>query len=270
MITFALIGLGKWGKNYLSTVQNIPNCQIKYVKTRDYQDLLIKDDIDGVIIATPSSTHFEIACQFLEKGFNMIVEKPLTTSIKQAEKLLTVWQEEKSVVLVGFTYLYHPAFQHLKNNLSKLGEVQSISFEGLNSPIRHDVSVLWDWGPHAVSLFLDLVKSPVAKISARGQRDQASLELEFKNGVKAKAKMKWVHQEKVRKLVVVGSNKTVEVNFSQTTSELPLLREIKEFINAIKNNTPITSDLKFAVEVTKVLSEAERSLTSLLAPGFSA
>ena len=261
MINLALIGVGKWGKNYLSTVENIPDCQIKYTRTRDYQDLLSKNDIDGVIIATPGSTHFEIASQFLSKGFNLLIEKPLTTNLEEAEKLLTIWQDKKPKVLVGITYLYHPLYQQLKNKISEVVEIKSLNFEGLSSPIRDDIPVLWDWGPHAVSLFLDLVKSPVSKVNGEGQKDKASLSIEFENGVKAFAKFSWTYPEKARKLKVVGTNKTVAVDFSQPATVSPLTVEVKEFVNAIKNNAPITSDLEFGVKVTRILSAIDSKIS---------
>ncbi len=260
MINLALIGVGKWGKNYLTTVSDIPGCQIKYIKTRDYRQLLNKNDIDGAIIATPGSTHFAIASEFLKKGFNLLIEKPLTTNLEEAEKLFDLWNK-KSKVLVGITYLYHPAYQELKNQLIEIGRIKSMEFEGLNSPIRDDIPVLWDWGPHAVSLFLDLVKSEVTKVRGNGQIDQANLELEFKNGVKASAKMSWVYPQKVRKLKVVGSKKTVEINFNQPVTEPPLTLELKEFISAIEKDTPITSNLKLGIEVTKILSRAQQSIS---------
>lgn len=260
MINLALIGVGKWGKNYISTVSSIPDCQIKYQRTRDFADLLDKDDIDGVIIATPGATHFEISSQFLEKGFNLLIEKPLTTSLQEAEALLNIWTDQKPKVLVGITYLYHSAYQQLKSRLVEIGQIKSLEFQGLSSPIRDDIPALWDWGPHAVSLFLDLVKSPISKVSGQGQRGQANLEIEFENGVKATAQMKWVHPEKVRKLKIVGSQKTLEIDFSQPVDEPPLTVELKEFISAIKKNTPISSTLEFGVEVTKVLSQAEQSV----------
>lgn len=261
MITLALIGVGKWGQNYITTTKNLADCQIKYTRTRDFSDLLDKGDIDGVIIATPGSTHFQIASQFLEKGFNLLIEKPLTTDLMEAEKLLEIWGNSKPKVLVGITYLYHPAYRELKSQLMELGEIQSLEFEGLSSPVRDDIPALWDWGPHGVSLFLDLVKSKVSKVSSQGQRDKVDLELEFENGVRAFAKFSWTYPEKVRKLKVFGSKRTMEVDFSQPVPEPPLVLEVKEFIDAIKNNSPITSGLEFGVEVTKVLAAIDSKIS---------
>ena len=85
MITLALIGKGKWGSKYLEVVEKIPDCIIKYVKTRDYKDLHNYSDIDGIIIATPDSTHARIIEEFPSKY--LLVEKPLTTSLKEARKI---------------------------------------------------------------------------------------------------------------------------------------------------------------------------------------
>ncbi len=71
----ALIGNGKWGQNYVNTIRRLQQVDLpqKYIKTRSYPDLLTKSDIDGVIIASPTNTHFEIAMEFLSKGFNLLI-----------------------------------------------------------------------------------------------------------------------------------------------------------------------------------------------------
>src|SRR5260221_7500713 len=117
MITLGLIGKGAWGKNYIKTAKSISECTIPdaYIKTTDYKDLLTKKDIQGIIIATLASTHFKIAKDFLQAGFNILVKKPVTTSQKEIEELVILQQKIKSVAMVGHEFVFHPAFQKMKN-----------------------------------------------------------------------------------------------------------------------------------------------------------
>ena len=259
MTNLALIGVGKWGRNYLSAVKDIPNCQIKYTRTHEYQDLLEKDDIDGVIIATPASTHFEIASEFLQKGFNLLIEKPLAANSSEAEKLYELWTKTKPKVLVGLTYLYNQNYQKMKLKLPEIGQIKEIVFEGLSSPVRNDVNILWDWGPHVVSLFLDLVQKPVSKINYSGQKDSGNLELEFDSGIKASSYMQWINPEKIRMLKIIGETGELQVDFSLPNPTPPLTIELMEFVDAIRENKPITSGIKLGVEVTDILTEASDS-----------
>ena len=89
MTQLALIGRGVWGMNYIRTIRSLPWCELPdaNVKTRDYRSLLTRRDIDGVIIATPASTHFGIAQEFLARGFHTLIEKPLATSVTDAKAL---------------------------------------------------------------------------------------------------------------------------------------------------------------------------------------
>src|SRR3989344_6498148 len=124
MITLSLIGAGKWGKNYINTIHSLSFCELpdSYIKTKNYKELLNFNNIDGVIIATPASTHFQIAKAFLEKGFNVLIEKPLTTSYKAALKLYRIAEKTKSTVMVGHIFLYNPAFLKVKELIKSIGK----------------------------------------------------------------------------------------------------------------------------------------------------
>lgn len=301
MITLALIGVGRWGKNYLSAAATLGNVEIKYVcaqsqqkldslpnkyiKTLSIKDLLENKKIDGFIIATPADTHFAIAKGFLALGKNLLIEKPLATSYNQALQLKKIWQIKKPKILVGHLFLYNPAYQVFKKIFKSIKIVKSISFEGLSSPTRKDVSVIWDWGPHPISLLLDLVKHPISAVSATGSKNADSILydtvdalIRFTNGIKASIQISWLGVQKVRKLTVEGEKDKLELNetntahqkillhqpnsppqYPQYRSKSALTEELLEFVKAIQGHKKITSDIKMGVEVVKVLSAIERS-----------
>ncbi|MBI3103870.1 Gfo/Idh/MocA family oxidoreductase [Candidatus Daviesbacteria bacterium] len=302
MITLALIGVGKWGKNYLNTATTLANVKIKYIcarskKTLDLlpdtyiqilsvKNLLKKRGVDGFIIASPASTHFAIANQLLSLGCNLLIEKPLAISYDQALQLKKIWQMKKPKVLIGHLYLYNPAYQVFRKKFKRIKKVKSIFFEGTSSPVRKDVSVIWDWGPHPVSLLLDLVKYPILKVSATGSKkagntlyDSVEALIYFINGIKSTIRISWFGSHKVRRLIVKGGSEKLELDFTNTTDQKILLHkmdtppeypkykpdsalteELSEFVKAIQGFKKITSDINFGVKVVKVLSAIEQSV----------
>lgn len=300
MINLALIGIGDWGRNYLSTIKAFPNCQIKYVcsrspekllpfnenfiKTTNFKELLKYQDIDGVIIATPGSTHYQIAKELLKKGFNLLIEKPLTINYKDTLKLKT-----SAKVLVGHIYLFDPAFLKAKQLLKKIGPIQYVSYEAINKgPYRSDMSVLWDLGPHPISLLLDIYQKDPIQIQAWGINclklkskllDMVMLKMKFPDKTQAFVKISWLSPIKRRELTIVGVKSTLVYNDLQPNRltlfenmgskvkhpsyphRLPLEVELGEFIDAISKNRAIErSNLDFGIRVTKLLSFAEQSI----------
>lgn len=304
MTILALIGVGGWGKNYLSTAATLDNVKIKYIctqtqktlntlpdtyiKTLSINDLLKNEDIDGFIIATPGTTHFAIAKQVLSAGRNVLIEKPLAATYNQALQLQKIWQIKKPKVLVGHLYLYNPAYRVFRKNFKLIREVKSIYFEGLSSPARKDVSVIWDWGPHPVSLILDLVKHPISTVSATASKrtgsnlyDTMHALIRFTNGIKAFIRVSWLGPHKVRKLMVEGKNDRLELDDTNTTNQKILLdkinmhprhpeykpdaaltEELMEFTKTIRGFKKITSDINMGVSVVQVLSAIEQSVES--------
>lgn len=317
MINLALIGTGKWGRNYLSTIKAFPNCRIKYIcssKTTNpqgqkgdyvivanYRELFKFKDIDGVIIATPGSTHYQIAEEFLKEGLNLLIEKPLVTKYNDSLKLRELKNKTTSKILVGHVYLFDPAYIKAKELLKDIGPVKSTSYEaGNNGPFRTDMSVLWDLGPHAISLILDVCNKTPYQIIAWGFEglrpktglfDLVALRLKFSDQNDAFIRLNWLSPIKRRELIIVGSKSTIVYNdllpsrvilyenmgpdiigrdlvkkepsikYPSYNHRLPLEAELGEFIDAIKKNRGINkSNLDFGIKVTKILHLAEQSI----------
>lgn len=298
MIQLALIGVGYWGKNYLSTINSLTDCRIKYVcsktgkslqslsddyiKTTNYEELFKYSDIDGVIIATPGATHYQIAKEFLERGFNLLIEKPLTINYKEAQNLNILKKNSKSKILVSHVFMFDPALIKSKQLIKEVGKVQYLYHEMLNNrPYYADRSVLWHLGPHTISLFLYLYQMDPIWIKALGFSDFVLINLKFPNQTQAFAKLNWSYPVKRRELVIVGSKGTIvyndlqekkviyyqniesksKVTYPTYSPKSPLFLEIREFIDAIKENREVNkSDLDFGVRVTRILNIAEQSL----------
>ncbi len=305
MIELALIGAGKWGKNYINTIAATPGAHLKYVcnsttasldkldgdftKTTDSSLLLGDEQLDGVIIATPPASHFEIAKAFMKRRQNLLIEKPLTTNFRQAKQLVNYYDPRRSVVMVGHTMLFHPAFQATKKLLPTIGQIRYALFEGMNyGPIRDDYSALWDWGPHGVAMILDLFQSSPNSIAAWGINplrpntnlyDLASIRLQYSD-FEAYIQVSWLSPVKKRQLTIVGSASTLLFDdlsphqltlfqntnmpptstYPKLTKTLPLTSQISQFVKAIKHRSSSTqSDLSFGLEVTRILSIAEQS-----------
>ena len=227
-IGIALIGCGYWGNNYFETLKKMSSVAIKYVCdmkkpfelqekfTDNYKEAIEDEEVNSIVIATPTKTHYEIAKYALEHGKNVLVEKPMTSSSKEAEDLIKIAEENNKILMVGHTFMYNPAVNALKSCIEKgeLGKILSINARRLNlGPIRKEENVMWDLAPHDISMFLYLANSSPHKVSASGAKfignheDIITLNLKMKNNVFSTATVSWIYPLKIRDLVIVGDKK---------------------------------------------------------------
>lgn len=307
MINLALIGVGQWGKNFITTIDTIPNSRLKYIcatssdtlnalsgkyiKTNDYKDLYKYSDIDGIIIATPGSTHFKIASEFIKRDFNVLIEKPLSTNYKDALNLQKIFNEKKVKVLIGHTLLYNPAFAVFQNLSKKIGKIRYIKFNmGNFGPFRSDISVLWDWGPHAISACLAILNKEPIKLRAWGLKslklktnlyDTVLINLSYEAGLEVLAEVSWIFPLKKREIIIVGENDSIIfddmkdnkltyfknlgeekslISYPSYPKGAPLTIEVIDFINSIEKNSKPLSDTNLGVKIAQILSLAELSI----------
>lgn len=283
MTTLALIGAGKWGKNYINTINNLSSCVLpeEFIKTSNYKDLFAFNNINGVIIATPASTHFKIAKEFLKRGFNVLVEKPMTTNYKDALGLSEISRKYKNIFMVGHIYLYNPAFLMVKKLIKSIGKIKYISTEGMNyGPIRKDVSALWDWGPHDISMAIDLLGSVPEEVSVIGY-DMCNLKLKFPNNLFVFVNIGWLSPIKKRIMTIVGEKSTIifddtiekkityienlgtsfQTTYPSFSQQSPLSVQVSEFVKRIENKeNKDNSSLEMGLNVTKTLESCEKSM----------
>lgn len=215
----ALIGNGRWGSVIKKTLASLPDAELSYEVTHEWKELLEKDDIDGVIIATPPATHLEIALPFIQKGIPVFIEKPMTLSVSDAETLLEASNTTGVPVFVGHLHLYNPAFLGLKEVLKKSGHVRLIVSEGTNNgPYRNDYSALWDWAPHDISMMLSIMgEMPItvrawATATTRPHTtlwDSSQIELTFPSSTRGYIANSWLSPIKKKNLTVMCEDNTL-------------------------------------------------------------
>ena len=204
IINVGLIGAGNWAVNYIKTINKLPYMNLKLVYSTNSKiekyldkdcyltsniDLFIKKNfLDGIIIATPPSVQYSLAIKFITLGIPLLLEKPLCTSIKEAQILLKTSYEKKSSVLVNNIYLYSEAFKVFKNKLINKKLIKTfISLDGNKGPYREYMNAAWDWGPHSLSMCMSIMGYPISAnlkelVNSCLPGQNYELNLNFKNG----------------------------------------------------------------------------------------
>jgi len=228
----ALVGLGYWGEKILRNLvtilgtENVVAVDIRADRRqaaaaaypgiaclRSLPEALQDDELDAVVVATPAATHSALGRQVLQAGRHLLVEKPLATSVADAEELVRMAAERDLRLMVGHTFLFSPRVEVLtaavKNG--RVGHVHYVTSSRLNLGLyQEDINVIWDLAPHDFSiLFHVLDEFPVmvqtmARSSRRGVPDVAFMHLAFPSGTIASAQVSWRAPRKIRNTVVVG------------------------------------------------------------------
>ncbi len=236
-VKVGVIGCGYWGPNLIRNFVENPLSEVVMVAdlkeerlshlktsypqimmTKDYKDLF-HQDLDAVVIATPPATHYSLAKEFLEHGFNVLVEKPITINSKHAAELIEISQKKDLILMVGHTFEYNVAVHTLKNliDTGELGQVYYVDTARLNLGLyQRDLNVLWDLAPHDISILLYILGCTPVSVSAHGMpfvyegiQDVVYMTMMFPDNILAHIHVSWLDPCKVRLITVVGSKKMV-------------------------------------------------------------
>jgi predicted dehydrogenase len=239
-IGLAVIGAGYWGPNLVRTALATPTLRLEWlcdlnleratsvlgsyttVKATDSYDAVLSDpDVGAVAIATPAATHFDLVRAALEAGKHVLVEKPLTPSVADGEKLAALARRSGLRIMCDHTYCYTPAVQRIRELIrsGQIGEVQFVDSVRINlGLVQPDVDVLWDLAPHDLSI-LDFVLPeevrPVAVAAhtgdpiGAGRACVAYLSVWLSNGALAHVHVNWMSPTKIRTTVFGGSRRTI-------------------------------------------------------------
>ncbi len=219
----AVIGCGYWGKNLVRTFEELNSlavaCDVKFKINNDYKKVLMNPLVQAVAIATPASTHFQIAKEALLANKDVFVEKPIALNYEDGEELVFLAKEKNKILMVGHILQYHPAIIELKNLIAKgdLGKINYIYSNRLNlGRLRTEENVLLSFAPHDISVILGLLGEEPIKVSShegtyisKGVSDITVTIMEFPSGVKAHIFVSWLHPYKEQKLIVVGTKAMV-------------------------------------------------------------
>ena len=237
-IGVAVVGCGYWGMNYIRVFHELPEAklvaacdtspqQLAEITRRfpnvqlssQVDDLLQLSEIDAVVICTGATTHYDFVRRALAAEKHVLVEKPMATTVREAEELLELATRSNRCLLVGHTFLYNEGIRRIKEQLGdpEAGEIYYLYSSRTNlGPIRHDVNAIWDLAPHDISIFNYLLDDMPTSVSAVGlnaltakQEDVGFITLRYGANIIGHIHVSWVDPNKVRKLVVVGSHKRI-------------------------------------------------------------
>ena len=311
-----VIGAGYWGKNHLKTLNSLNALKgvveldsvilestlktYPQIKGHTSIEEAILKDYDGFTIATPAKTHFEIAKKIIKSGKNLLIEKPLTLSIEEAEELVYLTEENNVNVMVGHVLLFHPAIIKIKKMIENgdIGNLQYIYSNRLNlGKVRTEENVFWSFAPHDLAIFQYFTNSMPTNIQAKGSTflqkgipDSTLTQLEYKNGVKGHIFVSWLHPFKEHRLVVIGSeamisfedslddkplkfySKKFDLNYGVPEKvdgpvelipyekRMPLEIELEYFLNHLMGKKPKISNIHHGLQVVRILVEASQQI----------
>jgi len=234
-LRFGLIGYGYWGPKVARNLDSLQHAMVTMVADNDASRLaqlrvnssgvrmttqaedVFRSDVDGVVIATPVRTHYQLAKQALLQGKHVLVEKPLTANVAEAEELVALAEEHQRILMVGHTFEYNPAVNELRKLIQSgdLGQIYCVEAERLNLGLfRGDINVIWDLAPHDISILLYVLGKKPERIKVHAHahlqrriQDIAHLDLGFADGMTAHIHVSWLHPCKIRKVTVIGDRR---------------------------------------------------------------
>jgi predicted dehydrogenase len=232
----AVVGLGYWGPNWirnfytLQCTQRLVACDLSLERlshirklyptvevAQKFEDVLKDPEIEGVVIATPVTTHYRMARQCLEADKAVVVEKPMATSRAEAAELVRLARLRDRVLMAGHTFEYSAPVIKLRELISggEIGDVLYISSVRANLGLfQHDVNVAWDLATHDISIILMLLGQMPESVSCQGQshfrrgvEDVALITLHLPHNVIAFVHVSWLDPSKIRRTTIVGSRR---------------------------------------------------------------
>jgi predicted dehydrogenase len=235
-VRVGVVGLGYWGPNIARNFAAIDGCELRWLcdsdagarerlaasfpgvrATGELDHLLEDDELDAVVLATPVPTHAELAVRVLQAGKHCFVEKPLATTVADAQAAVEAAESAGKLLMVGHLLEYHPAVARLKQLIDEgeLGSLYYLYGNRLNlGKLRADENALWSLGAHDVSVVLHLIDEEPLQCLAQGAsyvregvEDVVFCSLRFPSGIVAHLHLSWLDPHKERRLTVVGSRR---------------------------------------------------------------
>src|ERR1035437_2610535 len=273
-IKVGIIGCGYWGPNLIRNFKNDPDCVINSISdlrpgrlefinnlypdiktTANASDIYEDKEIDAVVIATPVNTHKDLGIKSILNGKDVFIEKPLTNDLKSAEELIETARNHNKIIAVGHIFQFSPSVAAIKKFIDdgKLGKVYHLSSQRINlGPPKTTVDVVWDLGPHDLSIIFYLFNEFPNFVEAFGQScwwegyiDNAHIHLGFPSGKTAHIHLNWLSSKRVRDTKIFGELGNIEYNEAAENNKVVFYdKGIDTRIN-VKDNE--IKNLKFGV-----------------------
>ncbi len=232
-VSLAVVGCGYWGSKHVRIASQSPNIEarlavdpsddcLEHIRenypgvplARDFEAAL-NSDAEGLIIATPISTHYKLAKAALLAGKHVLVEKPLAATAAECRDLIEIADQKGLTLMVGHTFEYHPAVGVVRDIIQqgRIGEIYYANSRRLNLGLyQRDTNVLWDLAPHDLSILFSVLDTSIDTVDAWGCmhvvphiEDVVYVKLGLASGATAHIHVSWLDPVKVRDFTVVGS-----------------------------------------------------------------
>ncbi len=240
----AVFGVGRWGVHLLRNFLQNPRSQVvavvdpqaknltaaaqkfdldqRILLTTDWRETMDLDEVEGVAIATPATTHYPMIAAALKQGFHVLAEKPLTLKVEEAVQLCRLATQQQRQLVIDHTYLFHPAVLAGKAAISALGDLRyGYAARTHLSPVRQDVDALWDLAIHDIAILNYWLGELPCEVQSRGQvwlqpqlgqpdfsqglADVVWATLTYPSGFRATLHLSWLNPDKQRRISLVGS-----------------------------------------------------------------
>jgi predicted dehydrogenase len=250
-IQIGIIGLGYWGPNLIRNFVSTKNCRVlaiadlqtdkleKFKKLypgietfKDPDHIFKNSNIDAVVIATPVFSHFNLAKTALEHNKHVLIEKPMASSVQEAESLIDLALKKNRILMVDHTFLYTGAVQKIKELIddNTIGKIKYIDSTRINLGLfQPDINVLWDLAPHDISILNYICIDKPLSVNAtgvchteNGVENVAYLTLNYQKDMIAHFNCSWSSPVKIRKFLIGGDKKMIVYDDMEPTEKVKL------------------------------------------------
>lgn len=247
--TVGVIGCGYWGPNLLRNFSEQEDARLRWMcdvdsarletlgrrypsakVTTNYHELLADPELKAVVIATPVSTHFNFARRALLAGKHVLIEKPFTANVREAEELIELAEREHLTLMVDHTFIYTGAVRKIKDIVTsgELGDLLYFDSVRINLGLfQRDINVVWDLAPHDLAIMDFIIDREPLTVTAtgschveRGIENIAYVMLSFPDEFIAHFHFNWLSPVKIRRALIAGSRKMVVYDDIEPTEKI--------------------------------------------------
>lgn len=278
-VRVAVVGTGAFGRNHLRVLREMPQAALVGVLDKDRERghrvaaefgteaveslAELVGRADAAVVAVPTSAHCDVACQLLELGLDVLVEKPIAPTLEEADTMITLAEERGRILQVGHLERFNPAVQALAKHVTTplFFEIHRLS---IFTPRSLDVDVVLDLMIHDIDILLALVQAEPEEVRAAGisilsgKVDIANVRLAFPGGCVANLTASRVSTETVRKLRLFQPNRYLSVDYPK--QELMAIgvgpeRQMQFLPVAVAKQEPLRAELEHFVHCVATRSK---------------
>lgn len=264
MVLLGQIGTGSWGIKLLNTMNSLATVKSCYgqqnrdsiprnVKiVHDIDEIILDEELDGILIASSPESHYELAKKSLERGHNLFIEKPMCTDANEAQVLVELAQANKLKLMVGFVYLYSNEYNRLKRDLQGIDNIEAYF---MKSKTKFHTPCMLDLGSHFVALALDFFGHVPTAVELKGDSEDAVIDIGFLTET-ARIYASYKSEYQRRDVSFMRNKKTIyrwDVISMDNNIDNPLINECKQFVDYLQNDVEPKTGALLGLKVTKLI-----------------